>query len=301
MEQLNISAFHNRTIYRCYDNHNIQFHFSPSGQREILIEFTCGTGSTIGNDIHEMLINMMSDSLLAVAINTGNFISIELKPMQATVEALMGETLQQPTWPALDSEKMMELENRQRSVLALLQNPDKLKREEWKLFHKLSAITLVPPSISKGKDFYPFWNYQNMVFYKKLWFPQKTACVDLNSNSSNGFSTSTIQNLWFSNQSTSLLNENLQKTSLLSCKFLTAAGSEDKDTPFIRCKKIKMIVPKEIQLLRHKFSGLYRYCYNKGVWVNKTSTMRRNLSVAAIIKADHNQEFSSWFWIFQQN
>ncbi|RKO83302.1 hypothetical protein BDK51DRAFT_33589, partial [Blyttiomyces helicus] len=65
--------------------------------------------------IHQTLFTMVTDSLLAVVINDGNFFPMELKPMQAIVEALRGITLQQPTWSALGPEETIELENRQKS------------------------------------------------------------------------------------------------------------------------------------------------------------------------------------------
>ncbi|RKO94462.1 hypothetical protein BDK51DRAFT_49000 [Blyttiomyces helicus] len=57
---------------------------------------------------------------------------------------------------------------------------------------------------------------------------------------------------------------------------------------------MKLIVPKELQVLLHKFSGLYRYWYNKCVWIQKTTGMRRKLDFAAVIKADHNRVCSPW-------
>ncbi|RKO94701.1 hypothetical protein BDK51DRAFT_33071 [Blyttiomyces helicus] len=208
--------------------------------------------------IHHMLLTM-------VAINYGSSIRMEYRPMQAIVEAPIGVTLQQPTWPTLGLVEMMDLENRQKSVLALLQNQEKMRGHEPKLFHK------------------------NRVLYEKLWFPQKTACVDSDLNYSNGFF-------------------NKHNTKLMVLESIDKSPDQEHSEDFMaimqhfKCRwngrrRYTVNSVQENQTycsqgnptVTHKCTGLYRFCYAKGVWVYKTTGMRRKLDFTAIINADHNQ------------
>lgn len=151
--------------------------------------------------------------------------------------------------------------------------------------------TLDPELTSRGKDFYPFWNNRRKDLYELLPCPQRIDYVDSGLNSSNGSSNRTVLKSWFSIKKIPPLNKNLQEISLPSCKFLTVDGMENEDitlSEITRCKKIKLRVPTAAKAIFNKWKDIYRFCYNKAVWLNQETGISGRI-LRDCVKSDNQQ------------
>src|ERR1019366_3400073 len=150
---------------------------------------------------------------------------------------------------------------------------------------------------SRGDHFYYFWNKRRKDLYDRLPFPQKIDCVDLHSNSLNGFSNEMMLNSWFSTRKIQHPNKSLQEISLPSCKFLAVDGMVNEDIKSskknetqttMKCRKYKLKkVPLEARKIFQKWKGLYNFAYNRSVWMfNESSEIFLDSDLRDCIKSN---------------
>ena len=142
----------------------------------------------------------------------------------------------------------------------------------------LRSKTLDPESISRGQDFYEFWDLSKKERYQELSWLQETDLPDLESNLSNG----SVQNLklksWFSIQKIQPQSQNLETTLWPLSKFIVADGMEEdaikqkETTSIIKVMKLKLNPTKVQKEKLNQWAGCSRYLYNKtiGMLTNKS-------------------------------
>ena len=118
-------------------------------------------------------------------------------------------------------------------------------------------------SISKEKDFKPFWNDQCKEISRKLWLPTKTDYVDLDSNYSNGFLRNTMsQSIYSTEMMVNQNQKNYQTTSFLSSISFPANKWEEED---IRIRKIRIYPTQKQKKIFKSWNGTSRFVYNKAL------------------------------------
>lgn len=155
--------------------------------------------------------------------------------------------------------------------------------------------TLAPDLTLRGKDFYPFWNSSRLEMYNRLSLPPKTDSPDSDLTSSNGCVQDTKLNSWFS---TELMinpqNKNSCKMSYPSSKFLIVNGTEKEDTGSIKCRKIKLQVCSEARKKLLHWGDLYRFCYNRAVFLHTETGERNKEKLRDFVKSNIQQCMSPW-------
>ena len=143
---------------------------------------------------------------------------------------------------------------------------------EKTLSDKLNTCGIVSPPIilsetseedstSNEKGFLPYWNSSVADVSKRLWSPTKTALPDLDTTLSDGWSSVTVDNSWFSTMWRYPPKKNLSETSLLSCT-VSPADSMDAGNTVRRAKKIRLYPTEEQRHLLRQWMGTARFVYN---------------------------------------
>ena len=124
-----------------------------------------------------------------------------------------------------------------------------------------------PASISRGPDFYEFWDPSKKELYQQLSWLQETEWLGLDSSSSNGSAKSLQQTSWFSTTRIQPQKQNLEKTLCPSFKYTVVDGMEDEDTPKTITKAFKLKIKPTLQqkILLNQWSGCLRVTYNKTI------------------------------------
>ena len=173
---------------------------------------------------------------------------------------------------------------------------------------------LDPDSISRGRDFYPFWNSAREDSYRRLWLPLKTDCAVSDSIWSHGSSRYKVSASWFSNQTISLQKQSWQRTCSRSFKCSAVDGTVEDDMEEvveevpkkgvgetqdegveeeqpIRMRKVRILPKKYQRRILNDWRHAARYSYNKAVFLmNETSSFNkmylRNLITPAEVNGD---------------
>ena len=154
----------------------------------------------------------------------------------------------------------------------------------------------------KDKDCYQFWEESKKDVYQQLSWLQETDLPDLVSNSSNGCVQSSELKSWFSTLKIQPQNQNSEKTSWQSSKFIAADGMEVDDTKTkVKTRKLKLRPTKEQKQILNKWAGCVRFLYNKTVAMlsnPKNLTIRDKLRLRnrfATIKSQTTKKKNSFY------
>lgn len=169
-------------------------------------------------------------------------------------------------------------------------------------------------SISRGRDFYPFWNRARKDLYERLWLPLRTDCVVSDSIYSLGSSKDTVSASWFSNKTISLPRRSWQRTCSRSFKCsvvdgtegdgMEVEGEEALGTPeknrdergrdgkeLIRMRKIRILPKKYQKRMLNEWRHAARYSYNKAVFLmNETASFNKLYLRDLITPAEVNRD-----------
>ena len=131
----------------------------------------------------------------------------------------------------------------------------------------ISTFTIShPDSISEGKALSEFWTPSKKAKYEQLsWLP-RIEWQGLDSISSNGYATSTVQKSWFSITTIQHQPKNLEKTFCPSFRFTVANGTEVEDTKkLLKTMKLRLFPTKEQKQKLNEWAGCSRFTYNKTI------------------------------------
>ena len=166
-------------------------------------------------------------------------------------------------------------------------------------------------SISRGQDFYEFWDSSKQDLYQHLLWLPKTGSPDLVSSSLNGFVPSTTAKSSFSIIKMEPQKMNLEKTSWPLCKYIVVDGTEKEGTKTkpvskLVTMKLKLNPNKEQKEKLSKMAGCCRYTYNKAVAIalTKGSTHKslyriRNRIVTNMANKKANNFFNDKKWLLE--
>lgn len=118
----------------------------------------------------------------------------------------------------------------------------------------------------KDPDCYKFWDASRKEEYQRLsWLPE-TDLPDLDSNLSNGCAQSSGPKSWFSTLKTQPQNQNSEKTSWQSSKFIVVDGMAVEDiVEKIKVRKLKLRPNKQQKEALNQWAGSVRFLYNKTI------------------------------------
>lgn len=124
----------------------------------------------------------------------------------------------------------------------------------------------------REKDCKVFWNKQCKEKSKKLWFPTEIGCADSHSNLSNGYSTKTIQNSWFSTKQ--ITNPEAMNSQRMFSPLFKYSHVGKWENEGIRTLKIKLKPTKLQKEVLDNWANTTRYVYNKCLdKIKKDSTL----------------------------
>jgi putative transposase len=160
-----------------------------------------------------------------------------------------------------------------------------------------STKTSVQGSISKEKDFSPFWTHHCKDWSKRLWSPAEIDFADLHLNSSNGCLNDKVPNLPFSNKLINLQNLNCPTMSFPSFKYSAVEGMVKEDT-VTRTLKVKLVLTTGQKRKIRQWEGCARFTYNKSLEFKKQNprTSKRALRDKFVTKKG-NPWFEGYPWL----
>ena len=133
----------------------------------------------------------------------------------------------------------------------------------------LKYRTLGQGSISRGRDFYEFWDKSKKDAYQQLSWLQETDWQGLDSSLLNGCAQSLEQKSWFLKTKILPPKKNLEKTSCPLSKFIVVDGMEEEDTPQKNevTKTLKLKLKPNIHQKKKlaEWAGSLRFTYNKAI------------------------------------
>lgn len=124
--------------------------------------------------------------------------------------------------------------------------------------------TLVQVSITKEKEFKPYWTESCKEISSRLWLPTKTALLGLDSNSSNTLLTSAVEKSWFSTTIQQTLTQNSQRIFSQFCMF-SHAECTDLGSTIIKSKKIYLQPTRKQKKIFNTWGGASRFVYNRTI------------------------------------
>jgi putative transposase len=131
-----------------------------------------------------------------------------------------------------------------------------------------SLVKLGEDSISKGRNFLPYWNELCQEMSNALWSHIKIASPDLDLTGSNGSVNSLSVKSWFSMRQFCLHQKKWLKTSSPSST-VSLADSMDSENIKLRSKKIRIYPSQELKLVWNQWISGCRYCYNQAIAYQK--------------------------------
>jgi len=131
-----------------------------------------------------------------------------------------------------------------------------------------SSAKLGADSITKERNFLPYWNGLCQEMSEQLWSLIKTDSPDLDLTGSNGFVNDLSAKSWFSMRRFCLLQKKWLKTFSPSYT-VSLADSTDCESTKLRCKKIRIYPSPELKKMWNQWISACRFCYNQAIAYQK--------------------------------
>ena len=142
-----------------------------------------------------------------------------------------------------------------------------------------SFKTLDQESTSSVEDCRGYWDEQCKEISSHLWLPTEIAFHDLGQTSSNGLSSKTVENSWFSTRFHCPQNRNLLRICLPSSTS-SPVGCMDSENTVLKSRKIRVYpTSRQREILRQWF-GVSRYVYNQTIaYLKKDGTIANWMAI----------------------
>lgn len=131
-----------------------------------------------------------------------------------------------------------------------------------------SLAKLGADSISKEKNFLPYWNESCQEMSQQLWSLIKIDSLDSDLTGSTGFVNNLTVKSWFSMRQFYLHQKKWLKTYLPSST-VSQADYTDLENTKLRCKKIRIYPCVELKKLWSQWISACRYCFNRAIAYQK--------------------------------
>ncbi len=118
--------------------------------------------------------------------------------------------------------------------------------------------------ISEERGFLPYWNPFAAEMSQRLWLPIKTDCADSDLSLSDGLSSATAENSWFSAMFLTPRSQNLSVT-CLPLSLCSHAGCTDSENTGLKSKKIRIYPNDGQKSLLRQWLGTARFVYNQTI------------------------------------
>lgn len=150
-----------------------------------------------------------------------------------------------------------------------------------------SLRTSVADSISKEKDFAPYWNESCLEMSKKLLSHTETGCAGSDLNLLTVLQEKTTANSWFSITHSSHLKKNLSET-LFPLSTFSRVGFTDSGNTLIRSRRIRIYPNSESRELFKRYCGLSRFWFNQTVFYLRQPNTIPNIKCIRSIVQNRN-------------
>ena len=112
------------------------------------------------------------------------------------------------------------------------------------------------------KGLNPYWEESLMEINSVLWLPTETVLCDLDASLCSLWSSSTVENSWFSTILYEAPNKNSPRIFLPSCTSSLVGCTED---AFIKSQKVRLYPPTKQSVLFRQWLGVSRFVFNKTI------------------------------------